>query len=84
MGGAGLVHSPDRCRASGPLPDDDRIAQLTADREAAYADFDRLREADPGKRARLAVLYAARLRELESQSSRGSGNSWARLQRLAA
>jgi hypothetical protein len=49
-----------------PLPDDDRIAELTAQRKAAYADLRRLEEAGPQERERLAALYAARLRELES------------------
>jgi hypothetical protein len=48
-----------------PLPDEERIAQLTAGRAAAYRDLERLEEADPEEEDRLAALYAARLRELE-------------------
>lgn len=47
------------------LPDEDRIAQLTADRMAAYQDLERLDDADPAEEDRLAALYAARLRQLE-------------------
>ncbi|WP_031522665.1 hypothetical protein [Streptomyces sp. NRRL F-5123] len=49
-----------------PVPDEEQIAQWTADREATFADLDRLPHADPAERSRLAELYAARLRELES------------------
>ncbi|MEU3619817.1 hypothetical protein ABZ725_47160 [Streptomyces sp. NPDC006872] len=49
-----------------PLPDGERIAQLTADRTAAYQDLQRLEDADPEEEDRLAELYAARLRQLES------------------
>ncbi|MFC4466871.1 hypothetical protein ACFPH6_20455 [Streptomyces xiangluensis] len=49
-----------------PLPDEDRIAQLTADRTAAYQDLQRLEETAPEGDDHLAALYAARLRELES------------------
>ncbi|MEW2497516.1 hypothetical protein AB0942_28870 [Streptomyces nodosus] len=48
------------------LPDTERIAQLTADRTAAYADLQRLEEASPEEEDRLAELYTARLRRLES------------------
>jgi len=48
-----------------PLPDDERIARLTADRAAAYQDLARLEEADWQEEQRLAELYAARLRQLE-------------------
>ncbi|MFE4822881.1 hypothetical protein ACFRFU_42000 [Streptomyces sp. NPDC056704] len=48
-----------------PLPDEDRIAQLTADRTAAYQDLTRLEDADSEEEGRLAALYAARLRQLE-------------------
>ncbi|WP_432171203.1 hypothetical protein [Streptomyces sp. 1222.5] len=49
-----------------PLPDEERLAQLTAGRTAAYEDLQRLEEADAQEEDRLAALYAARLRELES------------------
>lgn len=49
-----------------PLPEDDRIAELTEQRKAAYAALRRLEEARPQERERLSALYAARLRELES------------------
>ncbi|MET7356672.1 hypothetical protein [Streptomyces mirabilis] len=48
-----------------PLPDEDRIAQLTADRTAAYQDLARLEDAGPEEEDRLAELYTARLRQLE-------------------
>jgi hypothetical protein len=48
------------------VPDEDQVAQWTAAREAAFEDFDQLRQADPNEQARLAELYAGRLRELES------------------
>ncbi|MEV7980863.1 hypothetical protein [Streptomyces sp. NPDC086519] len=49
-----------------PLPDEERLAQLTAGRTAAYQDLQRLEDADSEEEDRLAALYAARLRELES------------------
>ncbi|MER6075899.1 hypothetical protein ABT187_45570 [Streptomyces sp. NPDC001817] len=49
-----------------PLPDEERIEQLTTARETVHEDLDRLREASTEERARLAEVYAARLRELES------------------
>ncbi|GGN41142.1 hypothetical protein [Streptomyces fuscichromogenes] len=49
-----------------PLPDEERLAQLTAGRTAAYQDLQRLENADAAEEDRLAALYAARLRELES------------------
>ncbi|WP_067252772.1 hypothetical protein [Streptomyces sp. DSM 15324] len=55
-----------------PLPDEERLAQLTAGRTAAYQDLQRLEDADP-EEDRLAVLYAARLRDLESWTVRGRG-----------
>ena len=48
-----------------PLPDEERIAQLTAARTTAYQDLARLEDADPQEEDRLAALYAARLRQLE-------------------
>lgn len=48
-----------------PLPDGERIAQLTADRTAVYQDLQRLEDASPEEEDRLAELYAARLRQLE-------------------
>ncbi|MDX2531476.1 hypothetical protein [Streptomyces europaeiscabiei] len=48
-----------------PLPDEERIAQLTASRAAAYQDLARLEDADAQEEDRLAALYAARLRQLE-------------------
>ncbi|MGW1619939.1 hypothetical protein [Streptomyces sp. NPDC002172] len=49
-----------------PLPDEERLAQLTAGRTAAYRDLQRLEDSDAQEEDRLAALYAARLRELES------------------
>ncbi|MET9847849.1 hypothetical protein [Streptomyces ossamyceticus] len=49
-----------------PLPDEERLAQLTAGRTAAYQDLQRLEEADAAEEDRLAAFYAARLRELEA------------------
>ncbi|MFM9700939.1 hypothetical protein [Streptomyces europaeiscabiei] len=48
-----------------PLPDEERIAQLTAGRAAAYEDLVRLEDADAQEEDRLAALYEARLRQLE-------------------
>lgn len=47
-----------------PVPDEERIEQLKAGREAALADQARLPDADPEEEARIAAVYAARLREL--------------------
>lgn len=47
-------------------PDEDQVARWVAAREAAFEDFDRLPEAGPVEQGRLAEVYAARLRELES------------------
>ncbi|WP_069772224.1 hypothetical protein [Streptomyces sp. LUP30] len=48
-----------------PVPDDDRIEALKAGREAALADQAQLATADPEEEARIAAVYAARLRELK-------------------
>lgn len=48
-----------------PVPDDERIEQLKADRQAALDDQQQLATADPEEAARIAAFYAARLRELK-------------------
>ncbi|MFF4837947.1 hypothetical protein [Streptomyces sp. NPDC001315] len=48
-----------------PVPDDEGIEALKAGREAALADQAQLATADPEEAARIAVVYAARLRELK-------------------
>jgi hypothetical protein len=45
-------------------PDEARMEELKAARQAAIDDQQRLETADPEETARIAVLYAARLREL--------------------
>ncbi|MGW3521374.1 hypothetical protein [Streptomyces hydrogenans] len=47
-----------------PVPDDERVAGLRADRDAALADQARLATAAPEEAARIASFYAARLKEL--------------------
>ncbi|MFF9887643.1 MULTISPECIES: hypothetical protein [Streptomyces] len=46
------------------LPDEDRIEELKAGRQAALADQAQLATADPEETGRIAALYAARLKEL--------------------
>lgn len=48
-----------------PLPDDERMEQLKADRQAALDDQQQLATADPEEAARIAAFYAARLKELK-------------------
>ncbi|MFD7324286.1 hypothetical protein ACFV9D_24855 [Streptomyces sp. NPDC059875] len=47
-----------------PVPDEERIEELKAGREAALADGAQLATADPEEADRIAAVYAARLREL--------------------
>lgn len=47
-----------------PVPDEERIEELKAGREAALADQAQLATADPEEAERIAAVYAARLREL--------------------
>ncbi|WP_406483815.1 hypothetical protein [Streptomyces platensis] len=47
-----------------PVPDEDRIEELKAARQTAIDDQQRLETADPQETARIAALYAARLKEL--------------------
>lgn len=48
-----------------PMPDEERIAELKASREAALADGAQLATADPEEAGRIAAVYAARLKELK-------------------
>ncbi|MFE5711972.1 hypothetical protein ACFQ7J_14285 [Streptomyces sp. NPDC056501] len=48
-----------------PVPDDERIEELKAGREAALADQAQLVTADPEDAARVAEVYATRLKELK-------------------
>lgn len=50
-----------------PVPDEERIEQLKAARQAAIGDQTRLDTAGPGDAARVAADYAARLRGLTDQ-----------------
>ncbi|MFJ3840617.1 hypothetical protein ACWGHM_37145 [Streptomyces sp. NPDC054904] len=50
------------------MPDDERIEQLKAARQAAIDDQSRLETAGPGDAARIAADYAARLKGLTNQS----------------
>ncbi|MGW9453993.1 hypothetical protein [Streptomyces sp. NPDC055632] len=47
-----------------PVPDEERVEKLKAGRQAALADQQQLATADPEETARIAEVYAARLREL--------------------
>lgn len=49
-----------------PVPDEERIEKLKAGREAALADQAQLVTADPPEAARIAAVYAARLKELNA------------------
>lgn len=53
-----------RAERRAPVPDEERIAELKAGREAACADQAQLATADPEEAGRIAEIYAARLREL--------------------
>ncbi|MGK5629152.1 MULTISPECIES: hypothetical protein [unclassified Streptomyces] len=48
-----------------PVPDEERIEELKAGREAALADRAQLATADPREADRIAAVYAARLQELK-------------------
>jgi hypothetical protein len=48
-----------------PVPDDERIEELKADRQGALADQAQLATADPEEAERIATVYAARLKELK-------------------
>lgn len=48
-----------------PVPDEDRIEELTAGRQSALEDQRRLDAADPQETERIAALYAARLKVLK-------------------
>ncbi|MFJ6252622.1 MULTISPECIES: hypothetical protein [unclassified Streptomyces] len=47
-----------------PVPDEERMEELKAGRQAALADQQQLATADPEETARIAEVYAARLKEL--------------------
>ncbi|WP_432128077.1 hypothetical protein [Streptomyces sp. bgisy082] len=47
------------------VPDEERVEELKAGRQAALADQQQLATADPEETARIAEVYAARLRELK-------------------
>ncbi|MGP4001558.1 hypothetical protein [Streptomyces sp. 8N706] len=47
-----------------PVPDEERIEELKQARQAALADQAQLATADPEEAARIAAVYAARLKEL--------------------
>ncbi|MGW1910333.1 hypothetical protein ACWCQS_06135 [Streptomyces sp. NPDC002076] len=48
-----------------PVPDEERIEELKAARQAALADQAQLATADPEEAERVATVYAARLKELK-------------------
>lgn len=48
-----------------PVPDEERIEELKAGREAALADRAQLATADPEETDRIAAVYATRLKELK-------------------
>ncbi|MFG3499285.1 hypothetical protein [Streptomyces sp. NPDC047928] len=48
-----------------PVPDEERIEELTAGRQSALADQAQLATADPEDAERIATVYAARLKELK-------------------
>ncbi|MEU2357910.1 hypothetical protein ABZ599_33875 [Streptomyces misionensis] len=48
-----------------PVPNEERVEELKAGREAALADRAQLATADPDEADRIAVVYAARLKELK-------------------
>lgn len=47
-----------------PVPDEERLEELKQARQAALADQAQLATADPEEAARIAAVYAARLKEL--------------------
>ncbi|MGW0538154.1 hypothetical protein [Streptomyces sp. NPDC003032] len=48
-----------------PVPDEERVEELKAGREAALADQAQLATADVEESGRIAAVYAARLKELK-------------------
>lgn len=52
-----------------PVPDEDRIAQLKADRQTAVDDQALLENAGPEETARIAAAYAARLKDADGPES---------------
>ena len=48
-----------------PVPNEERVEELKASREAALADGAQLATADPEEAGRIAAVYAARLMELK-------------------
>ncbi|MCQ8772097.1 hypothetical protein [Streptomyces telluris] len=48
-----------------PVPDEERVEQFKAGRQAALDDQARLEAADPQQTAQIAAVYAARLKELK-------------------
>ncbi|MEV0449870.1 hypothetical protein [Streptomyces sp. NPDC050600] len=48
-----------------PVPDEERIEELAAARQAALADQAQLATADPAETSRIATVYAARLKDLK-------------------
>ncbi|CUW33352.1 hypothetical protein [Streptomyces reticuli] len=48
-----------------PVPDEQRIEELKAGRQAVLADQAQLATADPEEAERIAAVYAARLKELK-------------------
>ncbi len=49
-----------------PVPDEERVEELRAGRQAALADQQQLATADPQEAARIAEVYAARLKEFDA------------------
>ncbi|MEU9377710.1 hypothetical protein AB0D94_28605 [Streptomyces sp. NPDC048255] len=49
-----------------PTPDPERLSRLIADQRECVRDRARIEDADPAEVARVAALYAARLKELEA------------------
>jgi hypothetical protein len=49
-----------------PLPDEERVEELRAGRQAALADQQQLATADVEEAARIAEVYAARLKDLDA------------------
>lgn len=48
-----------------PVPDEERVGELKAARQAALADQAQLATADPQEAERIAALYAVQLKELK-------------------
>lgn len=51
-----------------PVPDESRIAELKTAREIATGDQERLESAGPQETARIAAVYAALLKEADSEA----------------